>query len=225
MMKRFGILFKKEFFTSAVSIKDLLYCFTVGYGIVYGCSARAYKSMYMYTSILGMMPVLLALIGGIQAFVSIDNEKKKRTGEMVLTTGVSLHEYILSKLISCIVHCVIAVILFYVIFSLAAGKIGTLGLLVYKTLYFILISTVTSIVYCSIAIMVRLTEISHKLIIGAFLLVVVAVAILYMVNSFIKIPVFSSIPELVVWFSLLVYGLICMCIGMKFLAVRDFVEK
>ena len=224
-MKRFGILFKKEFFTSAVSIKVLLYCFTVGYGIIYGCSARAYKSMYLYTSILGMMPVLLALIGGIQAFVSIDTDKKKRTGEMVLTTGVSLPEYILSKLISCIVHCVIAEMLFYVIFLISVGKIGTQGLLVYKIFYGILISIVMSIVYCAFAIMIRLTEISHKLIIGAFLLVVVAVAILYMVNSFIKIPVFSSIPELFVWFSLLVYGLMCMCIGMKFLAVRDFIEK
>ena len=222
-MKRFGVLFKKEFFTSAVLSKVLIYCFAVGYGIMYGFFARQFE--IMYKSMVVIMPLMLVVVGGIQAFVSIGDDKKERTGEMVLTTGISLPEYILSKLISCIVHCVIAEMLFYVIFSLAAGKIGTLGLLVYKTLYFILISTVTSIVYCSIAIMVRLTEISHKLIIGAFLLVVVAVAILYMVNSFIMIPVFSNVPELAVWFALLVYGLICMGIGMKFLAVRDFIEK
>ncbi len=222
-MKRFGVLFKKEFLYGAIMMKVMMYCFAIGYGALFGFLSRL--SEYLYTSIIGMMPIVIAISGAPQVLQSISSDKQERTGEMVLTTGVSLQKYVLSKLISCIVHTVIAILLFYVVILLASGKMSTQGMGIETILYAILMGAVISIFYCCIAIMLRLSKPGHKLIIAAFLLVVAALAILVMVNSFVNISLLEGIPGYVAWLVLFLYGLLCMYIGMKFLAVRDFVAK
>lgn len=222
-MKRFGVLFKKEFLYGAIMMKVMMYAFAIGYGLLFGFLSRL--SDYMFSSSIGLMPLVIAMSGAPQILQSLSSDKQERTGEMVLTTGISLPMYILSKLLSCIIHTIIAVLLFFVLFLLSANKMSTMGLKPNYILDAIFMSTVISIFYCCISIMVRLTKVVHKLIIAAFLLIVVALVILAMVNSFAAITILGTVPTIVLWLALFLYGVICMYIGMKLLAVRDFVAK
>ena len=222
-MKRFGVLFKKEFMHGAIMIKVMMYIFAVGYGLMFGFLSRL--SEYMFAIILGMMPLIIAMSGAPQILQSLSSDKHERTGEMVLTTGVSLPVYILSKLFSGIIHTIIAVFLFYTIFLFTANKMHTVGVKPSDLFYAIFMSIVISIFFCCISIMIRLTKVVHKLIMATFLFIVAVAVIMVIVNSVVKIAFFDAIPAGILWLALFLYGVFCMYIGMKLLAVRDFVAK
>lgn len=222
-MRRFLVLLKKEFVYGATLMKIMAYSFAIVYSILFGFVSRL--SEYMFLCILGMMPYIIAMCSAPQIVLSISSDKNERTGEMVLTTGVSLSTYVFSKLLSSIIHTILSVFLFLGIYLPAAGRITGNVLTMNEVLLYIFACIVINIFYCCISLMIRLSGFAHKLIILAFLLVVAAFLVLIFVNSFMAIPLMDQIPKALLWPVLFVYGSICLIVGVKMLTVRDFVAK
>ncbi|MBP5264137.1 MAG: hypothetical protein J6Z33_07170 [Lachnospiraceae bacterium] len=222
-MRRFWILLKKELIYGSMLMKIMAYSFAIGYSIFFGLFSRLTEAMFVI--IFGLMPFIIAMCSAPQIVLSISSDKNERTGEMVLTTGVSLSTYVFSKLLSSIIHTILPVFLFDGIYLLAAGKLTAGALTLAGALSHVLVCIVANVFYCCISLMIRLTGFAKKLIILAFLLVAAAFLVLIMVNSFVAIPLMNAIPEIVLWPVLLVYGSICLFVGIKMLTVRDFIAK
>ena len=222
-MRRFWVLLKKELVYGAMLMKIMAYSFAIVYSIVFGFVSRL--SEYMFLCFLGMMPYIIAMCSAPQIVLSISSDKNERTGEMVLTTGVSLSTYVFSKLLSSIIHTILSVFSFLGIFLLAAGKITANVLTANDVLLLIFACIVINIFFCCISLMIRLSGFAHKLIIFAFLLIVAAFLVLIFLNSFMAIPLMDQIPKVLLWLVLFVYGSICLLVGIKMLTVRDFIAK
>lgn len=222
-MNRFKVLLVKELKYGTVVSKYLNLGFALGYGIGFGIMSRMSDLLFEY--LLAFMPILLALIGASAVLMGISSDKQAHTGEMILTTGITIREYIYSKVADSIIQTVLGIVLFDILYLCCAGKIFSGQLDFQRVIIPIIASVVLSVFYACFALVVRVHEISHKVVISLFLLVVVALAIVTMLGSFFEVSLINGYKAYYFWGGLLIYGVVCLEIGVKFLKVRDFVEK
>ena len=222
-MRRFCVLLEKELKHGPAVCKFLNLGFALGDGIGFGIMSRLSDLLFEY--MLAFMPILLATIGTSAVLMGISSDKQARTGEMVLTTGISIREYIYSKVVDSIIQTIIGVLLFEILYVACAGKMFTGAIKLQHIVFPILASVVLSVFYACFALVIKIHKIYHKLIIAACLLVGIALAIVAMLGSFFEISLVSGYKALLIWTGLLIYGVICLEIGVRFLKVRDLVAK
>ena len=222
-MRRFWVLLEKELKHGPAVSKFLNLGFALGYGIGFGIMSRMSDLLFEY--MLSFMPILLAAIGTSAVLMGISADKQARTGEMVLTTGISIREYIYSKVVDSIIQTIIGVLIFEILYVACAGKMFS-GVVRFQHILFpVLASIVLSVFYACFALIIKVHKIYHKLIIAVFLLIVALLAVLAMLGSFFVISLVSGFKALAIWAGLLVYGVICLEMGVRFLKIRDFVSK
>ncbi|GEM_PF-6357109 len=222
-MKRFWILVKKELKYGPIVFKIMTIGFALGYGIGFGIMSKLSDMLYYY--MLSFTALLISLIGASNVLTSVGYDKQARTGEMILTTGVTIREYIYSKVLDSIITTVIGVLLFDLVFAISGGKFFKEGINFENILMPILATLVFSVFYGSFAIVFKVASIWHKLLMALFLLSVAVFAVVAMVGSFVKISLINGYKAVLPWTILLLFGMIILETGIRLLRIRDFVAK
>ena len=171
------------------------------------------------------MPMVIAFVAAIAVVQGISIDKQARTGEMVLTTGISIREYIYSKVADSVIQTTVGVVLFVILFAACGGKIFKGVIRPDTVLMPLLAGVVFSIFYACAALIFKVNSVLHKIIIAVFLLIVIAFFVLLMLGTFMEISFTKGIAAVLLWLGLLLYGVICLEAAIRMTKVRDFVAK
>jgi len=226
-MNKVKTMIIKDLRYNSLFVEIMYLCLSLGYGVMFGLLSRTIgrEGFYLFQY---LIPFMLSIICASVVVINLSYDQKNRTGEMILTTGISIRQYILAKFLDGIIVSFVGVILFEIMFvSITISKFSIMDSF-YPIISYTMFILAANLFYACCGVLFKLRQVK-KIIITAVgvLFVPILIGFLYYrlsLSSFSFWSIFRPATLLILG-VFIVDWLVVLLGATKCLSINSFLKK
>lgn len=226
-MSRVKAIIEKDLRYNSLFVEIVYLCLCIGYGVMFGLLSRTIGEEVFYF-FRHLIPLALSIICASVVVINLSYDQKNKTGEMILTTGISIREYILAKVLDGMIVSFVGLLLFQITFIVITySKFKNIGNIyyVFSNILFVLAA---NLLYACCGVIFKLKRIKWILatVAGIFLVPIASFFLYYRpgVSSYSILFIFRR-TSLVVIGLLIVNWAVVLLVSTKYLNIYSFSKK